>query len=58
MLTDRAARKSSQFVARANAFWYSITLRADQVRYLWPIADLKTTYSLVRNPIGLGDTPM
>src|SRR6202030_513490 len=36
----------------------SIPLRADQVRYLWPIADLKTTYSLFRHPIGLGDAPM
>ena len=32
----------------------SIPLCADQVRYLWPIADLKPTYSLLRNAIGLG----
>jgi hypothetical protein len=33
-------------------------LCADQVRYLWPIADLKQTYSLLRNAIGLGHALM
>jgi pimeloyl-ACP methyl ester carboxylesterase len=33
-------------------------LCADQVRYLWSIADLKLTYSLLRNPIGLGHALM
>ncbi len=35
-----------------------LSLCADQVRNLWPIADLKTTYRLLRNPVGLGHAPM
>ena len=33
-------------------------LCADQVRYLWSIADLKLTYSLLRKPIGFGHALM
>ena len=38
--------------------WTLIPLRADQVRYLGSVANLETTYYLLRNPIGLGDAPM
>ena len=36
----------------------SIPLRADQVRCLGPVADLKAAYCLLGNPIRLGHAPM